>query len=87
MTIGSFAAGYQSRNYQGHISPNSFFSRFQSYGAIHHGNQVFHIHTLEEPEESPIATIISWLAGLSAMFILGREWGLWDVQVASSMVM
>ena len=84
--IDSLAAHYQSRNYHGYIPPSSVFSRFQSYGAIRH-DPVIHFYDIEEREEDPIATVLSWLASLTAMFILGREWGLWDMQVAANKLM
>ncbi|KAL4073298.1 hypothetical protein V8B97DRAFT_216157 [Scleroderma yunnanense] len=83
----TFAAHYQSRYYHGYIPPNSLFSRFQSYGATNHHDQVFHFHDLEDPEESPIVTILRLLACLCAMFVLGREWGLWEVQVEAAQLL
>ncbi|KIM54828.1 hypothetical protein SCLCIDRAFT_135972 [Scleroderma citrinum Foug A] len=83
---GSFAARHQSRNYQGYIPLKSLFSRFQSYSATHHA-PVFHFHDFKEREEAPITTVLSWLVSLSAVFILGREWGLWDVRVAANKLM
>lgn len=84
ITIDSFAAHHQSLNYRGYIPPNTLFSRFQSYGATHH-DPVLHFY--EEHEEDPVTTVLSWLASLSAIFILGKEWGLWDVQVAANKLM